>query len=121
MTNQQTELQSQYEEVKTQLEASSRAVQQASDAHMELLQEIVSKFSPIKVGDTVFLHWTSPEHRPANDQRLQVTSIAMLTWEYGQPVFSASGPILRKSGKPGVRRFGIRYTPSQAHGYQIKE
>lgn len=122
MTNQQTELQSQYDAYKeriTHWESELDGVR----AHIDSTKAtFIKDFSPIKVGDTVFSLWVSPERRTPEDQRLKVTHIRLLQlWENDEPVFQAIGVVLRKNGTPGVRCAGIRYTPRQAHGYQIKD
>lgn len=122
MTNQQNELQSQYDAYKERI-AHWESERDGIQGHIDSTNAaFIKDFSPIKLGDAVFSLWVSPERRTPEDQRFKVTHIRLLQlWENGEPVFQAVGLIFLKSGKPGMRRFGIRYTPSQAHGYQIKE
>lgn len=121
MTTDQFELQSQYTLAKAQLEAADNAVAVACDTAMALKAEIAAKFSPIKVGDTVY-HMNLRNPTQETTKFLVDTLLLLQLWENGEPVLYAMGYVLRKNGTPHVKqRLAIRYTPSQAHGYQIKD
>ena len=106
MTTDQFELQSQYTLAKAQLEAADNAVAVACDTAMALKAEIAAKFSPIKVGDTVY-HMNLRNPTQETTKFLVDTLLLLQLWENGEPHVK--------------QRLAIRYTPSQAHGYQIKD